>query len=338
MMIGRPLSAPPHWTGRELSLTFAASLSGASMAEAKKGLSDSYHAHKRTTLLTSGALFLASLPGVKISATLFGVLSAGPIPDFARLVLFAAASYYFANFVAIWMVESGPYVRAEDYGETEFRKVLEPHLAEVTQAAARVMDASASIERNAAALLSGDASNPVALDVDLLHKTLSDVVRQSETFIRAEYLKYYRERLHGWLMQALPDLSNVQPLELYNAMIGFPDHPEVLMGLVPGQTIASILEREPDFAIRTNGLQAIKHQVAGTLEQTRKDLDQLTRQIIKIRRSVSRGPFARRALLWGIDLSAPMLVYAIALAHLLGRKWPIFWDAVTLCRHLTLIG
>jgi hypothetical protein len=303
------------------------------MADKKTELSSSYHEHKRTSLLTSGALFLTSLPGVKLVPTLFGTIETGPLPSFVRAVLMAAAIYYLLNFLLVWAIEARPYARYQDHAESDLLKVLEPHLEALNKLEAEIHVGVASIERHIALIDTTSRETRVSVRWDKIEEEFTSAVdaKLDAIFANAQYeFRTEIADLRGEVdMSAESLLSRVQ--QKFDRIA---DDRFVLAGALQSR----VTEASSQALVDTGAeVAALEHLAAGGLQGNAAGAHAIAHQIKRVRADILVGPWARRALLYGIDLSAPLLVFVVGTAHFVGKlmRDPWFSDAATIWHRIS---
>lgn len=294
-------------------------------------LPDTYHSHKRTTLLTSAALFLVSLPGVKLASNFYGAIEVGTLGEFLRVGLAATTAYYLVNFVLIWAAEAGPYARAVDRGDADLARVLEGHLHALEMAVKNSDDASRIL---------GDLSRQEAVDTPIAEV---GAILNEEAFRRgvAESLEAQFKR--DWKSMSALQFSRIGTTSDQDESVRVavarveevwstlePPHIEwerfVHSGLLrlegqhgPLLTNASALK-----ILRQNGMAEVNHQTQALLA--------VTKEVRNARRALLAAPTSRKFLLSWVDLGAPAAMFVVAMAHFVGcmMKDPPFVDAATL--------
>lgn len=106
-----------------------------------------YYSHKRTTLLTSGALLILSLPDGGKSTTLQfeGVSLAIGSKEVILFVLLITAVYYVAYFTTLWVTDSAAYARAKVGVHPHLEREIENQLSLVNTASHELVNATKTL-------------------------------------------------------------------------------------------------------------------------------------------------------------------------------------------------
>ncbi|WP_340644447.1 hypothetical protein [Phenylobacterium sp.] len=292
------------------------------MADAKKTpeLSSAYYSHKRTTLLYSGGLLLFSLPGVTVKLTnSLGSTIEGLNPAFALLVLALASTYYFVNFCLIWTTEAVAYSRAMDLGEKDVVKSLEQFMVQYATMEERLGQTAELVvtEMNNPALIAAMEAG-VAFDQNKVASAVQEPVERFKELALAWSNDHIQEQIRQQLHA--PETHQVR-----DALAGvvFTPAPEPRHEyLVLGTQILDNLRRQwGPLQTTVTELNRARLDASGKLAGMEMALREMNSAMKAIRSNLLLGPLLRRALLVGMDLAAPLLLYVVAGAHFIGHNW-----------------